>query len=193
MKLLLLLCLVSSPVWAAKKKSLPMLEDTTPRKERISETPVTLEELKMRKRFGFGVSAGGPLAVMGFEADANITEQFSVGLGLGTGIDYNTAMVKARYFILGEWVSPYIAAGVARWWTNGTQEKHVGPAVLANRFLTPADDPSKGFNVYIVYPAVGVQIMNPMGISVFAEIQYLFRLFSFSNGTYAGLGVHWYF
>jgi hypothetical protein len=152
-----------------------------------------LDDLKMQKRFGIGFSAAGPLAVLGLEVDFNITETFSVSGGLGTGLDYSTMMVKGRYFLPGKWVSPYIAAGFARWWTSGTKEKSVSPSVLANRFLSPADDLTKGFNVWMVYPALGVQFMHPLGISFFAEAQYLFRLFSMSNGTYAGLGMHWYF
>ena len=42
-----------------------------------------LDELRMAKRFGIGVEAGGALAVMGISVDVNITENFSVGGGLG--------------------------------------------------------------------------------------------------------------
>lgn len=155
--------------------------------------PRTLEELKLKKRFGLGFGAGGGLAVLGIEADVNITSDFSISGGIGTGIDYSTFTVKGRYFIPGEWVSPYAAVGFARWWTNGTRETQVGPSVLANKFLEPNQDLSQGFSVFLVYPAVGVQFMHVMGLSIYAELQYLFRLFSFANGTYAGLGAHWYF
>ena len=151
-----------------------------------------LEELKMQKRFGIGVSAGGALSVLGVEMDINLTETVSVSGGLGTGLDYSTFMVKAKYFLLGENVCPYFTAGFARWWTNGTREKTIGPAVLVNKFLE-VNDYSKGFSVWIVYPGVGVQFFHSMGFSVYAELQYLFKLFNFSNGTYAGMGVSWYF
>lgn len=153
----------------------------------------TLEELRMAKRFGIGFSAAGPLAVMGVEADVNVNENLSISGGIGTGLDYSTFMVKARYFLLGEWVSPYVAAGFARWWTSGTSEKAISPSVLANKFLEPGYDYRQGFSVFIFHPAIGVQFMHPMGFSFFAEVQYLFKLFSMANGTYAGLGMHWYF
>ena len=162
--------------------SLPSFGSTTGR----------LEELKMNKRFGIGVSAAGPLSVLGVEIDINLTEQFSIGGGIGTGLDYSTFAVKGKYYLLGETVCPYFAAGLARWWTNGTKEKNIGPSVLANKFLDTYDY-TNGFNVWILYPAVGVQFFHSMGFSVYAELQYLFKLFSFSNGTYAGMGVYWYF
>ncbi len=155
-------------------------------------TTEKLEEIKMKKRFGVGLSAAGPLSVLGLEADINLTESISISAGLGTGMDYSTMMIKGKYYLLGDQVSPYFAAGIARWWTDGTNEKNIGPSVLANKFLEQADY-SKGFNVWMFYPAVGVQFIHPLGFSIYAEAQYLFKMFNFANGTYAGLGVYWYF
>lgn len=152
-----------------------------------------LEQLKMSRRFGVGVSAGGSLAVFGVEADVNITENFALSTGLGSGIDYSTFMVKGRWFLMGEWVSPYVGLSLSRWWTNGTTETRIGPSILANRFLAGTTDYSQGFNVWLMSPSLGVQFMHPKGFAVSAEIQYLFRLFSLANGTYAGMGIHWYF
>ena len=152
-----------------------------------------LEGLKMARRFGVGVSAGGALAVFGVEADVNVTESISISGGLGSGIDYSTLMLKGRWFLMGEWVSPYLGMGLSRWWTDGTAEKNIGPSVLVNRFLDGVSDYSNGFSVWIVSPTLGVQFMHPKGFAISAELQYLFRLFDFSNGTYAGMGVHWYF
>ncbi len=152
-----------------------------------------VEELKSKRRFGIGASGGGPLSILGLEADANLTPDISLSMGLGTGMDYSTFMVKARFFLTGEWVSPYAAFGIARWWTSGTSAQKIGPSVLTNKFLGGDTDYNKGFNVWMFYPAVGVQFMHALGFSFFAEAQYLFRFFNLSNGTYAGLGMHWYF
>ncbi len=152
-----------------------------------------IANLKMKKRFGMGVSAAGPLGMLGVEFDVNLYEDVSLSGGIGTGLHYNTSMLKARYFLLGEWVSPYLALGLARWWSNGTKAAEIGPSVLTNKFLGPETDPRRGFDVVMLTPALGVQFMHPMGLAVFAEIYYLFRLVDFSNGTYAGMGMHWYF
>lgn len=152
-----------------------------------------LAEIRMEKRFGVGLGAAGPLSVLGVEGDVNLTEVFSVAGGIGTGLDYSTFMAKGRYFLLGKSVTPYFGAGIARWWTMGTKETKLKPSVLANKFLSPADDPSQGFSIFLFYPLVGVQFLHPSGFSVSAELQYLFKLMNFANGTYAGLGVHWYF
>jgi len=154
---------------------------------------MSLEDLKVRRRFGVGIGAGGALAVLGAEVDVNLAPEWSVGVGMGTGIDYSTMMARAKYYLLGDWVSPYVSVGVARWWTDGTGARSVSPAVLANRFLPQGTDLRQGFNCYLAYPAGGVQFMHPMGIAFYVEVQYLFRLFSMANGTYAGMGVNWYF
>ena len=159
----------------------------------LATPSMELEELRLQKRFGVGLSAAGPLSLFGVEADANLTEEISFSLGIGTGLHYSTFMAKVRCFLLGEWVSPYLSLGVARWWTSGTQEKKVSPSVLANKFLPPGYDLRKGFNIFMLVPAVGVQFMHPMGLAFFAEVQYLFKLFDMSNGTYAGMGIHYYF
>ncbi|MCB0416619.1 MAG: hypothetical protein KDD39_03145 [Bdellovibrionales bacterium] len=153
----------------------------------------SLQQLRMEKRFGFGVSAAGPLSLLGLEIDINLSEEWSIGGGLGTGLDYNTMMVKARYFMLGKSVSPYVGAGIARWWSKGTSEASLSPSLLSEKMIDPGTDLRNGFDVFMVYPCLGVQFMHPMGMAVFAELQYFFKLFNLANGAYAGLGMHWYF
>jgi hypothetical protein len=155
---------------------------------------ISIEELKMTKRFGVGVAAAGGFAMMGIEVDFNITETFSISGGIGTGLDYNTFNVKGRYYLLGKAVSPYIGAGLARWWSPPTDSKNLGPSVLVNKFIDSGTNIAQdGFSAYIIYPCVGVQFMHPLGIEFSLEAEYLFKVASFANGTYAGLGVHWYF
>jgi len=153
----------------------------------------SLGTLKMQRRFGAGISVGGPLAYFGLEADVNVSEDFSLSGGLGTGLDYSTFMVKARYFLMGEWVSPYVAVSFARWWTGGTDVRSVSPSALQNRFLEPGQNLAQGFSVYLIAPTIGVQFMHKLGFAVSAELMYLFKLFGFESGTYGGLAAHWYF
>jgi len=158
-----------------------------------STTEVSLVDVKNQKRFGIGLSAGGPLSVLGTEVDVNLSEYASISAGIGTGLDYSTMMIKTRFYLPGKWVSPYLGGGFARWWTAGTRQTKLGPSVLVNRFLPSDYNYADGFNVWMFYPTAGVQFMHPLGIAFFAEVEYLFRLISFSNGTYAGIGMHWYF
>lgn len=159
----------------------------------VENESITLQQMRMEKRFGFGISAAGPLSLLGLEIDINLTEEWSIGGGLGTGLDYNTMMVKARYFMLGKSVSPYVGMGLARWWSKGTNASSLSPSILSEKMLPPGWDLKDGFDVFMAYPVLGVQFMHPMGLSVFAEIQYFFKLFNLANGAYAGLGMHWYF
>lgn len=152
-----------------------------------------VEDLRLRKRFGIGAGVAGQLAMMGVEADVNISENASVGAGAGTGIDYSTSFVKVRSYLSGQWVSPYLAVAVARWWSSGIRALTVRPSVLANKFLEPGQNLNKGFDMWIVSPGFGVQFMHPTGLSFYAELEYLFKVPNFVNGTYAGLGILWYF
>lgn len=158
-----------------------------------SDAPTALESLKTRKRFGLGVTAGGGLAIMGLEGDFNITPNFSASIGWGTGVDYSTFGVHARYYLLGEWVSPFIGLGFAHWWASANAPRDVGPAVLRNKFLDGVSDLSQGYNIFILYPSVGVQFMHHMGFAFSFEVMQMFKLMNLANGTYAGGSFHWYF
>jgi hypothetical protein len=159
----------------------------------FAATTGSLEELKLQKRFGVGVSVGGPLAIMGISVDVNLTDQFSVTGGYGTGLEYSTLMLEGKYYLLGKSVSPYFGLGLARWWTSGTNATSVGPGLLMNNFLDAGTNLNHGFSVFSVYPAFGVQYLHPSGFALSAEFEYLFKLIDFANGAYAGLSAHWYF
>lgn len=152
----------------------------------------SLEELKMKKRVGLGVVAAGPYSVLGVELDININEEVSISGGLGTGLDYSTFTLKGKYFLLGESFSPYVGGGLARWWTDGTSETNIGPSVLRNKFLSGVNY-RDGFNLWILYPTLGIQYLHSSGVALYAEIQALFKLPTLANGTYAGLGALLYF
>jgi len=151
-----------------------------------------LDDFKTERRFGAGVGVGGPLSSLGLEIEFNIKPEISVTGGLGTGMDYSTLAVKGRYFLLGDQVSPYFLFGLARWWSQGTTQSDIGPAVLKNIFLDGAD-PRNGFSVWTIYPGIGVQFIHDSGFSVYLEAHYLFKILNFANGTYAGMGVSWFF
>jgi len=153
----------------------------------------SLETLKMEKRFGIGVVAGGPLSIFGIEIDINISEDFSLSGGIGTGIDYSTLALKGRYYLLGRSVSPYVGFGVARWWADSLKSADLAPALVSNNFLGDGFKPEDGLNLFLLYPVLGVQYLHPMGIEFSAEVMYLFKLLNFANAAYAGVGVHWYF
>jgi len=151
-----------------------------------------LEEFKKERRFGFGFGVGGPLSALGLEVEFNLEPQFSLVGGIGSGLDYSTFAAKGKYFLLGDQVSPYFLVGFARWWSQGTTQADIGPSVLKNVFLSGID-PRNGFSVWTIYPGIGVQFLHDSGFSLYAEAHYLFKVPSFSNGTYAGLGMSWFF
>jgi hypothetical protein len=190
-RVLLVATLLSLPAFAGR---LPSAEDDgkpTSTAARVRPA-VSTGDLRMQKRFGIGFGAAGPLAVFGIEADFNITEQISATVGFGTGVDYTSWMAEARYFLFDHWISPYLGVGLARWWTDGTKEKRLGPSALTQNLLPGGTNPENGFSLFMFYPALGVQLYHPMGFALSAEIEQLFRLFSLGNATYGGLSFHWY-
>jgi len=151
-----------------------------------------MEDFRMERRFGAGIGVGGPLSALGLELEFNLSPEWSLAGGLGSGMDYSTLAVKGKYFLLGDQVSPYFLFGFARWWSEGTVNREIGPSVLKNVFLQ-GQDPRNGFNVWTAFPGIGVQFLHDSGFSVYAEAHYLFKMPNFSNGTYAGLGASWFF
>ena len=159
---------------------------------RHSGDSISLRDMRMKKRIGIGFSAAGPLSVMGVEVDVNLTESLSVSMGFGTGVDYSTLMVKGRYFLIQEWISPYLALGFARWWSDGTAKNIISPSFLQENFLK-GKNLTEGFAVDMIFPAVGAEFMHPLGVGFFAELQYFISLRDFKTGVYGGMGAHWYF
>lgn len=151
-----------------------------------------LEDFKEERRFGAGVGVGGPLSALGLEVEFNLDPRFSLSGGVGSGFSYSTFAVKGKYFLLGDQVSPYFLVGFARWWSQGTLERDIGPSVLKNIFLDGVD-PRAGFSIWTVYPGIGVQFMHDSGFALYAEAHYLFKVPNFANGTYAGIGASWFF
>jgi hypothetical protein len=156
-------------------------------------TSTSIEALKMDKRFGIGIGAGGASGVLGLEIDINLDENVSLTGGWGSGIDYSTVSLKGRYFFPGRSVSPYVGGGLARWWADSVASKDLNPGMIARHFLPDDFEPGKGFNLLLLYPVLGMQYVHPMGIEFSAELMYFFKMLNFANNAYAGFGVHWYF
>lgn len=186
----------SKPGMSAKAMPIPAKKEPAVTRESIrsrSEAPsFSLDDLKMKRRFGIGLAGGGSLAILGIESDINLLPEWSLSIGLGTGIDYSSFSVRTKIYLPGEWVSPYLGAGVARWWSDGTTVQRFSPSMLHNQFLDGAN-PESGFNVWLVYPMAGVQFMTRYGFAVYAEFQYFFRLFTMASASYGGAGFHWFF
>lgn len=168
------------------------IEDVAPHRGSSSEA-TSLGALREEKRFGVGVTAGGPLGVFGLQADVHVNDWLSVNVGYGTGIEFTTWNFAARAILPGQWVAPWFGLGLARWWTDGTPERRPGPSLLADRLLSKTEDPTKGFSAYLLYPAIGVDWALPSGLTFTLELDSLFRLFSMRQAFYGGAAARWYF
>jgi len=151
-----------------------------------------LEDFKMERRFGFGLAVGGPYSQMGIETEFNLNPDWSLAGGVGRGDGYSSFAIRGKYFLLGDQVSPYFLFGFARWRGMGISKEDLSPSVLKNVFLAD-EDPQNGFSVWTAYPGIGVQFIHDTGFSCFFEAHYLFKLPNLASGTYAGLGMSWFF
>src|ERR1017187_7050154 len=133
--------------------------------------------LEMRKirRVGVGLQAAGALGFGGALMEMNFTRRWSFALGIGGGNNFQATEFQAKYVLAGEWLLPYMSFGFSRWFSiknNGPIGK-TAPSFLADRLLTDQEKASGEFGKNLVYPGLGLQIIQLKGdwagASVYAE------------------------
>lgn len=158
--------------------------------------------LSMRKdrRVAIGFSAAGPLGVLGANLELNFNPRWGIMGGYGTGFTYQTWMFQVKRVLAGEYLLPYLAGGVARWYTttpsNGPVTRDAQPAYL-EKFLNNREKETGEFSQLLIYPAFGLQYMqlngDYAGLSVFAEVVMLLDIGDFEAALTATVGMLYYF
>lgn len=155
--------------------------------------------LREKKRVGIGTSVAGPLGVLGVMLDVNLTARDSFLAGYGTGFSYQAYTFQYKRMLAGEWLLPYMALGLSRWYTTG-ENKPVGetqPSFLAGQFLSESEKESGEFSEFILYPAFGLQYMQLngdwVGLSFYAEVDWLVDIDDFEAAPSIGVGALYYF
>ena len=154
------------------------------------------QELRENHRFGIGTQIAGTLGVMGLIADINISSNMSIAGGIGTGFDYNSYMLKYRYLLLAKKVHPYFGIAYNQWSSSSPIAKpsKVSPQFLVEKFLTPEElENEQGFAKHFLTPLFGVQYLSPVGLSIFAELNLMADIFTFTSNFYWSIGFMWYF
>lgn len=157
-------------------------------------------ELRKIRRVAVGVSTIGPLGVLGANLELNFTPQWAFMGGFGTGLSYQSFTLQVKRVLAGEYLMPYMAAGISRWYTVGEPKGPITktqPAFLYDKFLNDTDKIEGQFSKVLLYPAFGLQYMQLSGdwsgMSLYAEVLLLLDIGSFEAAPTGTLGMLYYF
>ncbi len=149
-----------------------------------------------KRIFGVGFVGAGAYGIFGGEVDFGFGNEWSGGLGIGTGMAYATWGVHARrYFQQGN-LTPYFQVGYANWIMNRDpyREDEIYPLYLGEQFLQNSDGSWKvRKRIHLIYPAIGVLFQSSSGISFNMHLQYLISALDFKGALAGSFGMHFYF
>lgn len=165
---------------------------------RSQERAAKLEEYAFsgKRIFGVGFVGAGAYGIFGAEIDFGFDDEWTGGLGIGTGMSYATWGLHARRFFQQGSLTPYFQVGYANWVMNSAPrgEKDVFPLYLGEQFLIDSDGNYKvKEHIHLVYPAIGVMFQSSSGLAFQLHLQYLLSALSFTGALAGSFGFYFYF
>jgi len=144
--------------------------------------------------FGIGTMVGGPMGVVGIISDFNWYSLANIGIGLGSGVHYDTFMAQGKYLILDRAFTPYLGGGLAYWRSTGTGAKIAAKSEAAvDLGLVEADGSDRRSGILLLPLSFGVHYVSGIGLAVFTEVEYLISISRARATPYGALGFQWYF
>lgn len=137
--------------------------------------------------FGVGTMVGGPLGIVGLTADFNWYSLINAGIGLGSGIYFDSYVAQGKYLILDHAFTPYLGSGLAYWRSTASAEKIARKSEQAVKLGLVKN------GIVILPLAIGTHYLSDSGLAIFAEIDFLLSLSNFKAIPYGGIGAGWYF
>ncbi len=165
------------------------------RKERRAERMSTYG-FDGRRIFGVGFVGAGSYGIFGAEADFSFGNDWSGGIGIGTGMAYSSWGFHARHYFQKGNLTPYAQFGYANWTLhrNPYREAEVYPVYLGEQFLQNKDGSFKvRKSVHLIYPALGILFQSQSGLAFTMQLQYLISALDFKGALAGGFGLHFYF
>lgn len=166
-----------------------------PRKERRAERMSTYG-FDGRRIFGVGFVGAGSYGIFGAEADFSFGNDWSGGIGIGTGMAYSSWGFHARHYFQKGNLTPYVQFGYANWTLHRDpyRESEVYPVYLGEQFLQNKDGSFKvRKSVHLLYPALGILFQSESGLAFTMQLQYLISALDFKGALAGGFGLHFYF
>jgi len=158
-------------------------------------------ELRKKRRVAVGTSVAGPLGVVGLNLELNFNPRWSVMAGYGTGFEYQSYNFQFKRVLAGEYLLPYMSAGLARWYTaqpgNRPVNSELQPSFLYERFISQYEKDTGEFSEILIYPGFGLQYVQLTGdwagVSIYGELLLLIDVEDLQTAPTATLGLLYYF
>ena len=146
-------------------------------------------------RFGVGSVVGGPFGVIGLVADMNWYSTINAEIGVGTGIYYDSYFLQRPYFILDHPFTPYVGTGLAYWnsnQSNGSKTAQNSASAVKLGLVRQDGSNLKG-GIVILPLSLGIHYLSDLGLSLYAEVNFLVSTANANGSPYGALGFQWYF
>jgi len=145
-------------------------------------------------RFGVGSVVGGPFGVIGLVGDMNWYSTLNAEIGVGTGIYYDSYVLQGRYLILDHPFTPYVGSGLAYWSSTQSGSKTAQNSTSAVKLGLVRQDGSHLKGGILVLPlSLGIHYISDLGLSLYAEVNFLVSTANANGTPYGALGFQWYF
>lgn len=147
--------------------------------------------------FSVGFVGAGSYGVFGLDFEIGIDDNWAVGGGLGTGMTYSTWDLHGKYYFNNsKRISPFAQFGYANW--NMRRVSRSGekgrPQYLTDRFFADkSGNVTKAQQRHLVYPGVGILLLEGSGLGASAQLIYLISLSNSVGALYGGVGFHLFF
>lgn len=154
---------------------------------------------RQSRKVGVGFGLAGAYGIAGTHLELNFVPEVGLLVGFGLGSGYQTFNLQLKKVLAGDSFMPYIAGGLARWYSVDESRKRTStqPHFLADRFLNRSERQSGEFAEVMLYPAVGLQYLQLggdwSGFSLYAEIQMLVDVDDLVSALNGGVGTTFYF
>lgn len=153
-------------------------------------------QLREERKVGIGTQIGGGLGVWGMNLEVNINSQYSALAGMGTGPGYGTFQMLGKYHWEGKYFTPYVSAGISRWYNSGNTSDHEKSLIL-DRVLNKEEKDNARFGVDFLVASYGMQYLElggqMAGTSFFAEFGFMSASRNLTPLLTGSLGAAYYF
>jgi hypothetical protein len=156
-----------------------------------------LSEWAGERNFGVGFIGGGAYGIFGAETDLKVTDDWTAGLGIGTGMSYRTWGLHGRYLFRQTPLTGFVEGGYSNWYVYKVSKtgKEVFPQHMAERFLEKRDGSLvAGTRAHLLYPGFGLLYKHKSGMGFVAQVQYFINASGgFSGALGASSGLYLFF
>lgn len=140
------------------------------------------------RNLGIGLISAGAYGIFGAEVDLTVSNNWTAGLGIGTGMTYRTWGFHSRYLFRPSALTGFVEAGYSNWYLHKASKtgEAIYPQHMADRFLTNSSGAYvSGARAHLVYPGFGILYKHRSGMGAIAQVQYFINT---SGGLQGALG-----